>query len=280
MSRPERRQGSCPPDPLLRVRGVGPAAGARLGDSGPGLGGSRFRRLTARQWCRSAANAPGEGEPVPAAARQRASTSACQEGAMTASPARPRSRLAGALLGTVVVLLAGCTAAGGASTPRAEPPGPARHSVAASRHGRVVAPRTAGTPAPGRVTHGSRPKIAGASPLAQCAPPVGDPVVGRAGAVSRPRVAVPACLCCRWCACAWACCGCGTSRWPPRWWPRSRLAWPCCPRLLGPPEGDSSPIWPTCGPGCASGACPVERAGSAAGAVQGRAPGGAVAGAS
>ena len=42
--------------------------------------------------------------------------------------------------------------------------------------------------------------------------------------------------------------------------------------LLGPPEGDSSPIWPTCGPGCGSGACPVERAGSAAGAVKGALP--------
>jgi len=219
---------------------------------------------------------PGEGEPVPAAARQRASTSACQEGAMTASPARPRSRLAGALLGTVVVLLAGCTAAGGASTPRADPPGPARHSVAASRHGRVVAPRTAGTPAPGRVTHGSRPKIAGASPSAQCAPPVGDPMVGRAGTVSGPRVAVPACLCCRWCACAWACCGCG----PGRWWPPSHLAWQCCPRWLGPPDGDNSPIWPVCGPRCGSLACPVGPARPAAGSVKARSPGGAAAGTS
>ena len=217
---------------------------------------------------------------MPAAARQRASTSACQEGAMTASPAQARSRLAGALLGTVVVLIAGCTAAGGASTPRAGPAGPARHSVAASPRGRIVAHRTAGTPGAGRVTHGSKPKIAGASPLAQCVPPVGDPVVGRAGTVSRPRVALPSCLCCRWCGCAWACCGCGTGRWPPRWWPRSHLAWPCCPRWLGPPDGDSSPIWPACVPGCGSRACPAGPARPAAGSVQARSPSVAAAGVS
>ena len=211
---------------------------------------------------------------MPAAARQRASTSACREGAMTAWPVRARSRLAGALLGAVAVLLAGCTAVGGGSTPRGGPVGPARHSVAAGPPGRVVAHRTAGAPGPGRVTHGRGPKIAGAS-LAQCAPPLGGPVVGRAGAVSRPRVAVPACLCCRWCACAWACCGCGTGRW----WPRSRLAWPCCQRRLGPLDGDSSPIWPACVPGCGSGPCPVP-ARSAAGAVQARAPRGAAVGAS
>jgi hypothetical protein len=217
---------------------------------------------------------------VSAAARQRARTSACREGAMTAWPVRARSPRAGALLGVVAVLLAGCTAAGAGSTPRAGPAGPDRHSAAASSPGRGVAHRTARTPGPGSVTHGSRPKVAGASSLAQCAPPLGVPAVGRAGAVSRPRVAVRACLCCRWCACAWACCGCGAGRWPPRWWPRSHLVWPCCPRWLGPPDGESSSIWPACGPGCESGACPVGPARSAAGAVQARAPGGALAGAS
>ena len=181
---------------------------------------------------------------------------------MTAWPARARTR-AGALLGAVAVLVAGCTAAGGG----------ARHSVAASQPGRVVAHRIAGTPGPGRITRGSGPRMAGASPLAQCAPPLGDPVVNRAGAGPRLRVAGPVCLCCRWCACAGACCGCGPGRWPPRWWPRSRLAWPCCPRWLGPPGGDGSPIWPECGLGCGSHACPVGPVRSAAGAVQARSTG-------
>jgi hypothetical protein len=175
---------------------------------------------------------------------------------MTAWPVRTRSQRAGALLGAVAVLIAGCTAAGGGSGPRAGPAGSARHSVAASSPGRAAHP-IAGTPGPGSITHGSRQKIAGASSLAQCAPPLGDPVANRAGAASRLRVAVPACLCCRWCTCAWACCGCGPGRWPPRSWPRSQVAWPCCPRWPGPLSGDSSPIWPACGPGCGSRACPI-----------------------
>jgi len=198
---------------------------------------------------------------------------------MTACPVRARSGLAGAMLGAVAILLAGCTTAGGGSTPTAGPAGPGRHSVAASPPGRVVTHRSAGTPGSGRVTHRRGPKIAGASSLAQCAPPLGDPGMGRAGTASRPRVVAPACLCCRWCACAWACCGCGTGRWPPRWWPRYTVAWPCCLRRLGPPDGDGSPVWPACGPGCGSGACPVGPARSAAGAVQARSPGGAAVGA-
>ena len=180
-----------------------------------------------------------------------------REGAMTAWPAWARSRRVGALLGAVAVLVAGCTTAGGGSGLPADRAGPARHPVVASPPGRVVAHRIAGTPGPGSVKHGSGPRIAGASSLASCAPPLGAPVVNGAGATSRLRVAVPACLCCRWCACAWACCGCGPGRWPPRWWPRSHLAWQCCPRWLGPPARDSSPIWPVCGPGCGSRACPV-----------------------
>jgi hypothetical protein len=198
---------------------------------------------------------------------------------MTAWHARPRSRRAGALVGAIAVLVAGCTAAGGGSGPRADRAGAARHSVAVSPPGRVFAHRIAGTPGPGSVKHGGGPGIAGAWSLAPCAPPLGGPGVNRAGAASRLRVAAPACLCCRWCACAWACCGCSPGRWPPRWWPRSHLAWQCCPRWLGPPDGDSSPIRPACGPGCASRACPVGPARSAAGSVQARSPGGAAAGA-
>ena len=200
---------------------------------------------------------------------------------MTAWHVRARSRRAGALLGAIAVLVAGCTAAGGGSGPRADRAGAARHSVAASPPGRVFAHRIAGTAAPGRARHGSGPGIAGASSLAQCAPPLGDPMVNRAGAASRLRVAVPACLCCRWCACAFACCGCSPGRWPPQWWsPYSHLAWQCCPPWLGPLDGDSAPVRPVCGPGCASRACPVGPARSAAGSVQARSSGGAGVGAS
>lgn len=182
---------------------------------------------------------------------------------MTGWPVRARSRRAGALLGAAAILVAGCTAAGGS----------ARHSVAASRPGHVGAHPIAGTPGPGRIARGSRPGMAGASSLAQCAPPLGDPVAGRAGAAPRLRVAEPGYLCCRWCACARACCGCGPARWPPWWWPRPRPAWPCCPRWLGPPDGDGSPIWRGCGPGCGPGTCPVGPARPAAGAVQARSSG-------
>ena len=207
---------------------------------------------------------------------------------MTAWHVRARSRRAGALLAAIAVLVAGCTAAGGGSGPRAGRAGTARHYVAASPPGRVFAHGIAGTPGPGSIKHGGGSKIGRASAGAPCAAPLGAPVANRASAASRPRVAVPACLCCRWCACAWACCGCGAGRWPPRWWPpHSHLAWWCCPRWLGPPGWDSAPIRPACGPGCGSHACPIGPqtpglgpARSAAGSVQARSPGGAAAGAS
>src|SRR5215472_4599107 len=104
-------------------------------------------------------------------------------GAMTAWPAWARSRPAGALVGAVAILLAGCASAGGDTTPRAGQAGPVRHSAPASRPGRVVAHRIAGTPGPGSTTHGSGPRIA----TALCAPPLGDPVVNRAGAAPRLR---------------------------------------------------------------------------------------------
>jgi len=214
-------------------------------------------------------------EPVPAAVRpKRVALEPCREGAMTGWPARARSRRAGALLGAVAVLVAGCTAAGGGGSLRAGRAGPVQHSVAASPPGRVAGHRITGTPAPVSGKRGGGPKIAGASVLA-CAPPLAAPAVSRASAASGLPVAVPACLCCRWCACAWACCGCG-----PRRWPRAHLAWPCCPRWLGPPAGDGSPIWPVCGPGCRSRACPAGPARPGAGSDQVRSPGGAAAGAS
>lgn len=201
---------------------------------------------------------------------------------MTEWRVRAQSRRAGALLGAAAVLLAGCTSAGGGSGPRTALGGPARHSAAASPPGRVVGHRISGTPGPGSVKHGSGPRIAGAPSLA-CAPPLGVPMGNRPVAASRLRVALPACLCCRWCACGGACCGCGPGRWPPRWWPRSHLTWQCCAHWPGPASEDGSPIWRVCGPGwpgCGSRACPVGPTRPAAGAVQARSPARAAAGAS
>jgi hypothetical protein len=212
-------------------------------------------------------------EPIPAAVRQKgAAVEPCREDAMTAWPTRARPRRAGALLGAVAVLVGGCTTVGGGSGQQAHRAGPARHSVAASPPSRVVAHRIAGTPVPDSVNHDSGPRIGGV-PSVACAPPLGAPVVNLAGAAYRLRVTVPACLCCHWCACAWACCGCGPGRWP-----RSQLSWQCCPRWLGPPGGDISLIWPVCGPGCGSRACPFGPARPAAGSVQVHSPGGAAAG--
>lgn len=203
-----------------------------------------------------------------------------REGAMTAWHVRARSRRAGALLAAIAVLVAGCTAADGGSGPRADRAGTARHYVAANPPGRIFAHGIAGTPGPRSVKHGGGSKIGRASAGAPCAAALGAPIANRASAACRPRVAVPACLCCRWCACAWACCGCGPGPWPPQWWPpHSHLAWWCCPRWLGPPGWDGAPIRPACGPGCRSLACPVGPARSAAGSVQAPSSGGAAIGA-
>jgi hypothetical protein len=185
---------------------------------------------------------------------------------MTGWHLRAQSRRAGALLGAVAVLVAGCTAAGGGSGPRADRAGAARHFVAASPPAAFspTGPPRGADPAASSTAAGRG--FGGAPARAACAPPLGN----RPSDASRLRVAVRACWCCRWCACAWACCGCGPGRWPPRWWPRSHLAWQCCTRWLGPPVGDGSPIWPACGPGCAPRACPVGPARSAAGSVQAR----------
>src|SRR5215467_9666351 len=83
------------------------------------------------------------GEPVTATARQMDTTSeACREDAMNASHTRTRSRGAGALLGAVAVLVAGCTAAGGGSGPRAGQAGAAPGAVTASPSGHSFAHRT------------------------------------------------------------------------------------------------------------------------------------------
>lgn len=172
---------------------------------------------------------------------------------MTTSPGRGLSMRAGALLGAIAVLTAGCTAAYPGSPPRASRPG-AAHAVAAARSsGRGFAHRSGGTAGPGSTRHGHGFRPAPALSLARCAPPISDPGVHRAGAAPGSRAAVAMCLCCRWCACAWACCGCGPGRWPPR----SHLVRVCCSRWQWPPGGGASPTPLACEPGCSWGACPI-----------------------
>src|SRR5262249_57790069 len=88
----------------------------------------------------------------------------CQEGAMTTARARVQFRLAGALLGAVMLLVAACSAGGGGS-PKADPAGTARAAVAVSSPGRAIAGRTAG-PISGR--RGSGARIAGAPAPPPC----------------------------------------------------------------------------------------------------------------
>jgi hypothetical protein len=171
---------------------------------------------------------------------------------MTTSPGRCLSIRAGALLGAIAVLIAGCTAAYRGSPPRAGRAGAAHAMTAARSSGRGFAHRSGGTARTGNTRHASGFKTAQAPSLARCAPPIGDPA-GRAGAAPGSRAAVPLCLCCRWCACAGACCGCGPDRWPPR----SHLAWVCCSRWQWQPDRGDSPIPLACGPGCSSDACPI-----------------------
>jgi len=207
---------------------------------------------------------------------------------MTTSPGRGLSIRAGALLGAVAVLIAGCAAAGGSGS-RADRAGGARdaiaaHRIAARSSGRVVAQRAAGL---GSVEQRSGSRSARAASRVLCAPPVGDPVGYRAGGApgSPVPVAVPVCPRCGWCgcACAWACCGCA----PGRWSPRSSLPWVCCSRWLRPLGGGDSPVPLACALGCSSLACPVGPqvpvpgpARAPAGSVQGRSPRGMTAGAS
>jgi hypothetical protein len=202
---------------------------------------------------------------------------------MTTSPGGGLSMRAGALLGAIAVLTAGCTAAYPGSPPRAGRAGAAHAVTAARSSGRGFAHPSGGTAGPRSGRHGRGFKTAQAPSLARCAPPIGDPVVHRAGTAPGSRAALPMCLCCRWCACAWACCGCGPGRWPPS----SRLAGVCCSRWQWPPGWGGSPIPVACGAGCSWGACPIGPptpvlgpARPAVGPVQDRAAGGMTAGAS
>ncbi len=189
--------------------------------------------------------------------------SPCREGAMTTLHVRALSTRAGALLAAVAVLAAGCAAAGGGSGPPAGRAEAAQDAVAASASSHSFAHRTARTTGrSGRSRRSSAATTTRPLPLFQCEQPMGRPVVSPAGAASHSRPVISACPCCGWCSCARACCGCGPGRWPPRWWPRSHLAWLCCARWHWPPSEGAALIPLACEPGCRSFACPAGGAGT------------------
>jgi hypothetical protein len=111
---------------------------------------------------------------------------------MTASRVRALSGRAGALLGVIVILVTGYTAAGAGSVlrsgragaaqgPRRGRAGAAQDAVAALSSGHTLAHRTAGTTGPRGVTHRDGPGIAKASSLSPCALAAGHPVLYPAG---------------------------------------------------------------------------------------------------
>src|SRR5260221_11438601 len=110
---------------------------------------------------------------------------------MTTLHVRALSRRAGALLGAVAVLAAGCAAAGGGSGPGAGRAGAAQGAVAARASSRSFAHRTAQTTGPGSVRHSSAATITGPLPLFQCEHAMGHPVVSPVSAASRPRLGIP-----------------------------------------------------------------------------------------
>jgi hypothetical protein len=208
---------------------------------------------------------------------------------MTTSQVRALARRAGALLGAVAVLAAGCATAGGGSGPRAGRADAAQdavaasasiHAASASSHG--LAHRAARPTWPGSARHSGGARIAARRTLLWCQPAVGHPVVSPVSVASGARLVVPVCRCCGWCSCGWAC-GSGTGRWPPR----PHMVWQCCPRWHPQPGWGSSPIPPTCWPGCGALACPASLpplvpgpARAPAGSSLDHAPGGTTAGAS
>jgi hypothetical protein len=99
---------------------------------------------------------------------------------MTTAHARALSRLAGALLGAIMLLAAGCSVGGG-SSPQTDPAGTAHDAVAVSSSGRAFADRTAG---PIRGRRGSGSRIAWAPSLPRCSYAAGTPGPAPTGAAS------------------------------------------------------------------------------------------------
>jgi hypothetical protein len=174
---------------------------------------------------------------------------------MTTLGVRALSRRAGALLGAVAVLAAGCAAAGGGSGPRAGRAGTAQYAAAARASSHGFAHRTGRTGGPGSVRHSREARIAGSLPLIQCELAMGHPVVYPVSAAPGSHLVMPACPCCGWCSCAWACCGCGPGWRLPGPWQRAHPAWLCCARWQWPRSEGALII--ACMPGCRPFVCPA-----------------------
>ena len=109
---------------------------------------------------------------------------------MTSAHARAISRLAGALIGALTLLAAGCSTADGGGGPRADPAVAAHDAVAVSPSGRAsggYAPAATG-PISGRPGSGSR--IAWAPSLPQCSYAAGTPAPGGTGTASGPQARI------------------------------------------------------------------------------------------
>ena len=109
---------------------------------------------------------------------------------MTSAHARAISRLAGALIGALTLLAAGCSTAGGGGGPRADPAVAAHDAVAVSPSGRASgghAPAATG-PISGRPGSGSR--MAWAPSLPQCSYAAGTPAPGGTGTASGPQARI------------------------------------------------------------------------------------------
>jgi len=109
---------------------------------------------------------------------------------MTSAHARAISRLAGALIGALTLLAAGCSTAGGGGGPRADRAVAAHDAVAVSPSGRVSgghAPAAIG-PISGRPGSGSR--MAWAPSLPQCSYAAGTPAPGGTGTASGPQARI------------------------------------------------------------------------------------------
>jgi hypothetical protein len=109
---------------------------------------------------------------------------------MTTAHARALSRLAGALLGAITLLAAGCSAAGGGGGPPASPAVAAHDAVAVSPSGRAIAGRAPAATGPisGRPGRGSR--IAWAPSLPRCSYAAGTPAPGGTGAASEGQARI------------------------------------------------------------------------------------------
>jgi hypothetical protein len=101
---------------------------------------------------------------------------------MTTAHTRALSRLAGALLGAITLLAAGCSAAGGGGGPRADPAVAAHDAVAVSPSGRAFGGRAPAVTGPISGRPGSGSRIAWVPSLPRCSYAGGTAAPGGTGA--------------------------------------------------------------------------------------------------